>query len=164
MMNKLFNHLLYFMNITDLGVEIEYDTEDHHILLSKETWRDLICISRRDNEIKILNESFYMDKETELKDIVLWIYYQIYQYEQKLKIYQFLKNIQEHYQGELKIYIDDEKNIIKIENIVLRINDEGDIYSDLNEEDLPISNISYDIEETIEWIDMNLYEEVSLHE
>ncbi len=164
MMNKLFNHLLYFMNITDLGVEIEYDTEDHHILLSKETWRDLICISRRDNEIKILNESFYMDKETELKDIVLWIYYQIYQYEQKLKIYQFLKNIQEHYQGELKIYIDDEKNIIKIENIVLRINDEGDIYSDMNEEDLPISNISYDIEETIEWIDMNLYEEVSLHE
>ncbi len=164
MMNKLFNHLLYFMNITDLGVEIEYDTEDHHILLSKETWRDLIYISRRDNEIKILNESFYMDKETELKDIVLWIYYQIYQYEQKLKIYQFLKNIQEHYQGELKIYIDDEKNIIKIENIVLRINDEGDIYSDLNEEDLPISNISYDIEETIEWIDMNLYEEVSLHE
>ncbi len=164
MMNKLFNHLLYFMNITDLGVEIEYDTEDHHILLSKETWRDLIYISRRDNEIKILNESFYMDKETELKDIVLWIYYQIYQYEQKLKIYQFLKNIQEHYQGELRIHIDDEKNIIKIENIVLRINDEGDIYSDLNEEDLPISNISYDIEETIEWIDMNLYEEVSLHE
>ena len=164
MMNKLFNQLLYFMNITNLGVEIEYDTEDQHIQLLKETWNEPIRIFRRDNEIKMCNESFGIDKETEIKDIVLWIYYLIFQYEQKLKIYQFLKNIQEHYQGELKIHIDDNKNIIKIENIELRINDEGDIYSDMNEEDLPISNISYDIEETIEWIDMNLYEEVSLHE
>ncbi len=163
-MNKLFYHLIYFMNITNLGVEIEYDTEDHHILLSKETWRESIRICRRDKEIKMENESFNIDKETEIKDIVLWIYYLIFQYEQKLKIYQFLQNIQEHYQGKLKIHIDDDKNVIKIENIKLRINDEGDIYSDMNEEDLPISNISYDIEETIEWIDMNLYEEVSLHE
>jgi hypothetical protein len=153
------------MNITNMSIEIEYDVEDQKMLISKDKWRESLTIYlKEDREIKIGIESFYLDEETEMKDIILWIYYQIYQYDNKSKIYQFMREIQNHYQKNRNVQFDDDKQIMKIEDIELKIDNEGNIDSDMNEEDFPISNISYDIQETIEWIDMNLFQEVSLHE
>ena len=110
------------------------------------------------------NQSFLIEKEMKINDIVLWLYEKIIQYDQKSKIYEFMINIHKKYERKRKVELNEERQIIEIENIQLKIDEKGDIYSEENEDDYPISNISYDINETIEWIELSLLSEVSLFE
>jgi hypothetical protein len=164
-MNKLYEHLNYFMNYLDMSINIEYDEEDQKIILSNKIWRKSLCIYRKEpNEIMIDNQSFLIEKEMKINDIVLWLYEKIIQYDQKSKIYEFMINIHKKYERKRKVELNEERQIIEIENIQLKIDEKGDIYSEENEDDYPISNISYDINETIEWIELSLLSEVSLFE
>ncbi len=164
-MNRIYDHLNYFMNHLCMSIDIEYDEEEQKIILSNDIWRESLIIFRKEsNEIMMGNESFIIEKEMKINDIIFWLYERILQYDQKSKIYQFMINIQKKYQGKRNVELDEERQMIEIENIQLKIDEKGDIYSDENEDDYPISNISYDINETIEWIELSLLREVSLFE
>lgn len=165
-MNRIFNNLEQFVSTLHLQVEMDYDEEEHIIYILNDNWKNLILIRRKEiNEIEmsigIKSEFYQTDNETDIKDIVLWMYYHILQYDHKMKIHQFMNLIQKKYSSQ-KMTMDFENQTIEIENLLLKIDESGNIISDEEEEGEIISNISYDIHETIDWINLHIFYEVAL--
>lgn len=165
-MNRYYEQLLYFVNTLHLEIDVIYDEEEQSMEVSKENWFEKIFIMKKDiREIQIQignkNQSYCIDNEVDIKDIILWMYFHIVKHEQKSKIYHFMGFIEEYYSNKgINIKRDDENQRIQIEELLLRIDESGNIIYDNGNE--TISNISYDMYETIEWIDMNVLSEVSL--